>query len=432
MKNDVIIVGAGASGMVAGICAARRGKKVLIIDRMAKAGKKIYATGNGKCNYTNLEYDYDSYRGEDTSIVGDVLERFNAENTIDFFEELGILAKNKNGYIYPYSEQASSVVEVLLMELDNLGVKILLEENVKKIIKKSYGDIDESIAMDKGNKILIGKGGYNGKEKNKDKNDIKNEENVGYTVVTDKNKHICSKVILATGGMASPKLGSNGSGYALAESLGHSIVTPNKALVQLKTKGNEYTSLSGVRIQGKVTMYIEGEETRTNYGEFVFTDYGISGIPIMQLSRYAAVGLSKNKKVRLELDFYPDIDDKELLVMLKNRQKNCYYKDNYELLIGMINSKLAAYIDKKSNDRLEAMIRYMKKLPMEIVDTNSWDNAQVTAGGVSTKEIDSCTMESKLSKGLYITGELMDIDGTCGGYNLQWAWATGYIAGKNI
>ena len=153
MKNDVIIVGAGASGMIAGICAARRGKKVLIIDRMAKAGKKIYATGNGKCNYTNLEYDYDSYRGEDTSIVGDVLERFNAENTIDFFEELGILAKNKNGYIYPYSEQASSVVEVLLMELDNLGVKILLEENVKKIIKKSYGDIDESIAMDKGNKI---------------------------------------------------------------------------------------------------------------------------------------------------------------------------------------------------------------------------------------------------------------------------------------
>lgn len=419
MKNDVIIVGAGASGLMAGICAARRGKKVLIIDRMAKAGKKIYATGNGKCNYTNTQYDYDSYRGENVDIVSEVLAKFSYEDTIDFFEELGVLAKNKDGYIYPYSEQASSVVEVMLMELDNLGVKILLEENVQKIIKNS------NMKMNK--KIVINESKYS-----KDIDDKKNEENVGYTVVTDKNKHICSKVILATGGMASPKLGSNGSGYALAESLGHSIVKPNKALVQLKTKGKEYKSLSGVRIQGKVTMYIEGEEIRTNYGEFVFTDYGISGIPIMQLSRYAAVGLSNNKKVRIELDFYPDIDDKELLVLLRNRQKNCYYKDNYELLIGMINNKLAAYIDRKSNGRLEAMIRYMKKLPMEIVDTNSWDNAQVTAGGVSTKEIDYHTMESKVSKGLYITGELMDIDGTCGGYNLQWAWATGYIAGNNV
>lgn len=419
MKNDVIIVGAGASGLMAGICAARRGKKVLIIDRMAKAGKKIYATGNGKCNYTNAQYDYDSYRGENVDIVSEVLAKFSYEDTIDFFEELGVLAKNKDGYIYPYSEQASSVVEVMLMELDNLGVKILLEENVQKIIKNS------NMKMNK--KIVINESKYS-----KDIDDKKNEENVGYTVVTDKNKHICSKVILATGGMASPKLGSNGSGYALAESLGHSIVKPNKALVQLKTKGKEYKSLSGVRIQGKVTMYIEGEEIRTNYGEFVFTDYGISGIPIMQLSRYAAVGLSNNKKARIELDFYPDIDDKELLVLLRNRQKNCYYKDNYELLIGMINNKLAAYIDRKSNGRLEAMIRYMKKLPMEIVDTNSWDNAQVTAGGVSTKEIDYHTMESKVSKGLYITGELMDIDGTCGGYNLQWAWATGYIAGNNV
>ncbi len=419
MKNDVIIVGAGASGLMAGICAARRGKKVLIIDRMAKAGKKIYATGNGKCNYTNTQYDYDSYRGENVDIVSQVLGKFSYKNTIDFFEELGILAKNKDGYIYPYSEQASSIVEVMLMELNNLGVKILLEENVEKIIRNG--------SMGKNKNIRMNKGYYD-----KNKNDIKIEENVEYTVVTDKNKHICSKVILATGGMASPKLGSNGSGYAIAESLGHSIVALNKALVQLKAKGKEYKSLSGVRIQGKVTMYIEGEENRTNYGEFVFTDYGISGIPIMQLSRYAAVGLSKKKKVKIELDFYPDIDDKELLVLLRNRQKNCYYKDNYELLIGMINSKLAAYIDRKSNGRLEAMIRYMKKLPMEIVDTNSWDNAQVTAGGVSTSEIDYHTMESRISKGLYITGELMDIDGTCGGYNLQWAWSTGYIAGNNV
>lgn len=392
MKNDVIIVGAGASGMVAAIVAAREGKKVLVIDRMAKAGKKIYATGNGKCNYTNINYDYDSYRGEDTSIVEPVLNIFSYEKTIDFFGELGILAKNKNGYIYPYSEQASSIVEVLLMELENLGVKILLEENVQKI-----ACIED-----------------------------------GYKVTTDKNIHKSRKVILATGGMASSKLGSNGSGYELAKMLGHNIVTPNKALVQLKAKSKELRSLSGVRIQGNVYMHIEGEETKTNYGELVFTDYGISGIPIMQLSRYASVALSKGKKVRIELDFYPDMDDKELLGMLKQRQSRCYYKDNYEMLIGMIHSKIAAYIDKKSNGRLEAMIRYMKKMSMDIVDTNSWDNAQVSAGGVDTTQINPRTMESTIKKGLYITGELMDIDGNCGGYNLQWAWSTGYIAGKSI
>lgn len=377
--------------MVAAIVAARRGKKVLIIDRMAKAGKKIFATGNGKCNYTNTNYDYDSYRGNDISIVEDVLKVFSYEDTIDFFSELGILPKNRDGYIYPYSEQASSIVEVLLMELEHLGVKLLLEENVEKITKDKE-----------------------------------------YIVYTDKATHKSSKVILATGGKASPKLGSDGSGYKLAKSFGHKIITPVEALVQLKSKPKEFKSISGVRIMANIVMNIQGEESRHNYGEIVFTDYGISGIPIMQLSRYAAVGLLNNKKVRIELDFYPDMNDKELLAMLRDRQSQCIYKDNYQILIGMINSKLAAYIEKKSNGRLEAMIKYMKHMPIEIFGTNTWDNAQVSAGGVNTLEINSYSMESKLSKGLYITGELMDIDGTCGGYNLQWAWATGYIAGKAV
>lgn len=391
MINHVIIVGAGASGMMAAIVAARRGKKVLIIDRMVKAGKKIYATGNGKCNFTNTKYDYDSYRGNNTDIVAQVLKEFSYEETIDFFEELGILAMNRDGYIYPYSEQASSIVEVMLMELDNLGVKILLEENVEKITKDKE-----------------------------------------YIVYTDKGVHKASKVILATGGKASPKLGSDGSGYRLAKGFGHNIITPVEALVQLKSKPKEFKTISGVRIKANITMNIQGEESRKNFGEVVFTDYGISGIPIMQLSRYAARALLNNKKVRLEIDFYPDMEDKELLVMLKHRQRKCAYKDNYQLLIGMINSKLAGFIEKKSNGRIETMIKYMKHMPIEILGTNTWDNAQVSAGGVDTTEIDAFTMESKLNQGLYITGELMDIDGTCGGYNLQWAWATGYIAGKSI
>lgn len=396
LRSDIIVIGAGASGLVAAICAARKGKKVIILDRMSKAGKKIYATGNGKCNYTNVNYECDSYRGTDTSIADSVLSQFSYLDTIDFFEQLGIMAKNKNGYIYPYSEQASSIVEVLLMELECLGVHIILEEEVIDIRKEEV-NVKQNISE--------------------------------YRVITKKSKYVSSKVIMAMGGMASPKLGSDGSGYTIAKKFKHSIIQPNKALVSLKCKGKDFRSISGVRLQASVVLTVENDKKYSNFGEIIFTDYGVSGIPIMQLSRYASVALSENKKVRLEIDFYPEIDDKELLVILKNRKKNSPNKDNYQLLIGMLNSKLAGYIVKKSNDRLETMVKYMKKLIYEVTDTNSWDSAQVTAGGVSTNEINYETMESRLHKGLYIVGELLDIDGTCGGYNLQWAWATGYIAG---
>jgi len=426
LNYDVCVLGAGASGMVAAICAARKGNKVTIIDRMNKVGKKIYATGNGKCNFTNTQYDYDSYRGEDVKIVEDVLNTFSYVDTIDFFEELGILAKNKNGYIYPYSEQASSVVEVLSMELYRLGVDIKTEECV--------------LGVDK-------------------------SKNNNYTVKTDKGVYMCANVIMAMGGKASPKLGSDGSGLAILKNLGHKIVAPHKALVQLKCKGKSFKAISGVRLQADVKMHISGKGKEhivySNYGEIIFTDYGISGIPIMQLSRYASKALGENKKVTLSLDFFPDIDYSSLVGMInKRRQRNNQYnnlKSDEELLTGMINNKLASYIVKNFNNKKDSdnekksfkqkankkspneemikvkeLVAVLKGMELEVVDTNSWDNAQVMAGGVSTKQITHSTMESTLHKGLYITGEIMDIDGTCGGYNLQWAWATGYIAGTSI
>ena len=405
MSKDICVLGAGASGMVAAICAARRGNKVTIIEHMSKVGKKIYATGNGKCNYTNTVYEYDSYRGEDLRIVDCVLKKFSYVETMDFFEELGVLPKNKNGYIYPYSEQASSIVDVLVMELEKLGVEIRLEEKVTDI----------------------------------------EFHNKKYIIVTDKNKYRFTNIIVAMGGKASSKLGSDGSGLAIMQKLGYKMVAPNKALVQLKCRGKSLKSIAGVRIQASIRMFITQKDKKdkeyVNQGEVIFTDYGISGIPIMQLSRYAAKALNEKKKVRILLDFFPDIDYASLLSMIKKRKLNNNRKNEDELLIGMINNKLAKYIFKNilnknsSNEgilKLKEMVGILKGMELEVIDTNSWDNAQVMAGGISTKNINHETMESKIHKGLYITGEIMDIDGTCGGYNLQWAWATGFIAGNNV
>ena len=399
------VLGGGASGMVAAITAARRGKKVTIIEHMPKLGKKIYATGNGKCNYTNTEYNNDSYRGEDTSIIDNVLDKFSYTDTICFFEELGIMPRNKNGYIYPYSEQASSIVEVLMMEIDRLGIIIKLDESV----------ID----------ITINKGIY--------------------TIKTNKASYTTDKVIIAMGGMASSKLGSDGSGLKIMKDLGYKVVTPHKALVSLKCRAKSLKQIAGVRLQASITMYIENKKNKVieyiNQGEIIFTDYGISGIPIMQLSTYASKALKEKNRVKVVLDFFPDMEYSLLVKNLKSRRAFNEKKSDRDILVGMINNKLGEYIISKCLDvnisngdrvKIKELASVLKGMELEVTDTNSWDNAQVMAGGISTKQINKDTMESKLHKGLYVTGEIMDIDGTCGGYNLQWAWASGYIAGSNV
>ena len=297
MKNHVCVLGAGASGMVAAIMAARRGKKVTIIEKENKVGKKIYATGNGKCNYTNTIYEYDTYRGDDLSIVDSVLSRFSYVDTIDFFEELGILAKNKNGYIYPYSEQASSIVEVLSMELEKLRVNIRLEERVLDIKK---ADLDAKKEAWQVKRAL--------------------DKDLSYEIITDKKTYRCESVIVAMGGKASARLGSDGSGLTLLENMGHKIIKPHKALVQLKCNAKSLKSIAGVRLGAKIKMDIDCMEEYTNEGEIIFTDYGISGIPIMQLSRYASLALDQKKKVTLSLDFFPDVDYGSLITMIKNRR----------------------------------------------------------------------------------------------------------------
>lgn len=402
MISDIIIIGGGASGLVAAITAARDGKKVTILEHKDRIGKKILATGNGKCNYTNEVQTKECYRGEDSSFAWKVLSYFGVEDTVEFFKELGILPKVKNGYYYPNSEQASSILDVLRYEIDYLKVNVVCEAHVDSIKKK-------------GNLFIVG---------------------------TSNGKYQAEKVILATGGCASSDLGSDGSGYSLAKLFGHTIIEPVPALVQLRSNGSYFKTLSGVRVETRIDLYVEDKLTGSEKGELQLTNYGVSGIPIFQLSRYASRAIKNGKRVYLIVDFMPGLSKEEMFLHLQKRFELGSYKTMEESFIGLLNKKLAYVIMKESKldpnqsvnsinkNIINRLVQTIKSFKIEITEPNPLTNAQVSAGGVATREIDPDTLESKKSENLYIIGELLDIDGTCGGYNLQWAWATGYLAGK--
>lgn len=404
MVYDVIIIGAGASGLMAAITAARGGSSVLVLERKEKAGKKILATGNGKCNFTNLVQKPECYRSNDSAFAMKVLSCFDVQKTLLFFEELGIYPKERDGYYYPNSEQAASVQQVLLMECERLGVRIQCNEQVKEILQPDYTIITEA----------------------SDHKKIRYQGN---------------KLILAAGGCASPQLGSDGSGYQLAKALGHTIIQPLPALVQLKSPNKCCKTVSGVRTIAKVTAIADGKQLSEEVGEVIFTDYGISGIPVLQVSRFIAKELAEGRKTLLNLDFLKDISEEELMAILKKRISHNPGLTYEEMLIGLLNHKLNYILIKEagsdptipisrvSEKELGALIRQMKEFKLPINATNSFEQAQVCAGGVSTEQINPDKMESLLHKGLYFAGELVDVDGTCGGYNLQWAWSSGYVAG---
>ncbi len=401
--RNVIIVGGGASGLMAAISAARRGANVTIIEQKDRLGKKILSTGNGKCNLTNEYMELECFRGDDTSIVSKVLEQFGYKDTLDFFEEIGVILKNRQGYIYPISDQATTILDVLCMEIEHLNVEVVLNESVTFVTRNKKG----------------------------------------YVVKTQTNTFYGASVILATGGKASPVLGSDGSGYGIAKSFGHTISPVVPALVQLQGKGNFFKSISGVRTNATVSIYVDGELQGKDTGELQLTNYGISGIPVFQISRYASKALHYNKTVKAEIDFLPTMTLEELSNYIERRKKLYSYKKMGEFFVGMFHSKLIdlflkiAKVDSKtftkevSERQWQILLKLIKSFFVEIEGTNSFEQAQVCAGGVKTTEINPYTLESLLEEKLYLTGELLDVDGICGGYNLQWAWATGFIAGEN-
>ena len=400
MKQQIIIIGAGASGLAAGITAAREGASVTIMEHTARPGKKLLSTGNGKCNITNLQFPKDAYRGNQPDFVFPALHTVTVSQTMDFFKELGIVLTERNGYVYPNSGQASTVLEAMLFELEHLGVRIMTECPVKEI-----------------------------------KKDL--------TVITDHGKQRCDRIILAAGSMAAPKTGSDGSGYSLARKLGHHIIEPLPALVQLRCKEKWYKQAAGVRTDALVILKIDGKTAASDRGELQITDYGISGIPVFQISRYAAKALKDGRQAAAELDFLPQLSLTDLEKLLFTRHRQFGYRPAEEFLHGVLNSKLAKILLKEAGigretwvkeiteKEIKKLVYCIKELKTIIVSTNTFDQAQVCSGGVDTREVDPNTMESRLIRGVYFTGEILDVDGICGGYNLQWAWSSGITAGIN-
>ncbi len=405
-KNHVIIVGGGASGMLAAISARRQGADVTILERNPRIGKKILATGNGRCNFTNINTDVTYYHGSNPKFVYNALSSFDAKATIAFFEKLGIAHKVEGlGKVFPMSDQASSFLDVLLYELTEIGVNIVYNAYVINIIS------------------------------NKD----------SFTVeLEDKSTYKGDKVILATGGSAMPSTGSDGNGFALAEKLGHTLVDTFPGLVQLKLAGSFFKQIDGVKFVGTAEILSNNKSLAKDRGDILFTSYGISGPPIMQLSRKAGELLLKNKEPMVKITIIDTMSKEELTKLIKERFKNGPKKTAENSMIGLINKKLIPVLLREagiqnlktpvaelSKQDHQKIITILTDWRFKVIGTKDWTSAQVTAGGVNTKEIQQNTMESKLIKGLYFTGELLDIDGQCGGFNLQWAWSSGYVAGRN-
>lgn len=424
--TEVFIIGAGASGMIAAIEASREASKsgdsvsVTILEHNTIPGRKLLATGNGRCNLTNRQLNINCFRSHDMDYLEKCLkinENGTAEKITSYFKELGMLCTDKNGYVYPYSGQASTVNDILINTCVKLGVKIVTDAHVISIDKNT----------DKNGYIIKTSEGYMDSDGNRKKK---------------RGEYRADRVILSCGSKAYPKLGADGSGYNIVKNLGFRLIEVVPALTGLKCREKTYELAAGVRTNAEVRLYVDKELVASDRGELQLTEYGISGIPVFQVSRYAAYGIADGCKVNAYIDFMPDIKKDELYELLEhNIAINSGY-DIYRVLSGMLNNKLVrkllcdCRIDEKmpacdiGKEGLQNIISAIKNSYTVIVGTNDFEQSQVCAGGVRLSEIDEHFQSIRL-KGLYLTGEILDVDGMCGGYNLHWAWISGMTAGRH-
>ena len=394
------IIGAGAAGMAAALAAAENPNvQVVLLERQARVGRKLQATGNGRCNLTNLHALEGGYHGNEPSFADTALRAADPEAVLSWFEGLGLLTvAEESGRVYPYSDQANSVVDVLRLALCKENITLRTGFEVQKIRKTEDGFSLESP-----------------------------EETV-----------CCQKLIIACGGLAGTKLGGSMSGYKLLGKFGHRATRLRPALVQIKSDWHGCVALKGVRANCHVQILRDGELFAWSSGELQFTEHGLSGPVIFEISRDVCAGAGEWTAL---LDFLPQLGKEDLKQRLENRRNTDLTTD--DLLTGILHNRLGRVLCKcaeiraaspvadLSDAELARLCEAVKRLEVTLTEPLGMDAAQVTAGGVLTRDFDPATMESKLVPGLYACGEVLDIDGDCGGYNLQWAWSSGLCAGRH-
>ncbi len=404
--TKIAIIGGGASGLACAIEIMRTVKnkeavEVTILEKLTRVGKKILVTGNGRCNLTNVNTTVENYRGN-AGFTAFALNKYSPESNIEFFKSLGLYTRVEDeGRVYPLSNQATSVLDALRFECARQGVQVVCDYRAVHL---------KTVDAFAGTKIIVN---------NRDRFDY---------------------VVVACGGMTCKAHGNDGDGYDLLSMLGHKIISPAPALVALNCE--DFTkALKGVRSICKMDLIIDGEKALENYGEVQFTDYGLSGIPIMQLSRYVSVSPSNN--ISICLDVAPDFSEAQVKEYLYSRRSiDTGLCEN--MLSGIMNKQLCIVLMKEcgiqangrtnelSNAQIESLAKIIKCWKIKIKNSRSFDYAQVTAGGADCLEFCESTMESRLTKNVFCCGEVLDVDGDCGGYNLQWAWSSGRLAGNTI
>lgn len=414
MKYTVGVIGGGPSGMMAAITAAKAGAKVTILEGNDRLGKKILVTGNGRCNLGNLKLSGKDYEGGSRRRVEEWLSVFGVKETLAFFEKAGLMIKDRNGYLYPVCDQASAVLDILRLQVAGLGITVLTQAKVTdiRILQEKRGSKSFEVSWQGGRQHF-------------------------------------DRVILSCGSKAAPKTGSDGSGYMLAEKLGLKVTPIVPALTALKCQEEFCKSLAGVRVEARIRILSKDGELACEEGELQLTDYGISGIPVFQLSgrinQWMHTHKGKQAPLCVKIDFFPGMEEQEYESMTSRRlnaalntamtvEEFCtgmLHKKIMLLLIRLAGLKPSHPLRQAEKSSLKKLFSLCREFPMHIVGSNSFDNAQICSGGVALTEVTE-SLEAVKCPGLFLTGELLDVDGRCGGYNLQWAWTSGYIAGSAV
>ncbi|MEN6355664.1 MAG: NAD(P)/FAD-dependent oxidoreductase [Armatimonadota bacterium] len=403
-KHDVAIIGAGPAGIMASITAAHNGKRVVLIEKNPQIGRKLLSTGNGRCNLTNKDITVDRYHGAAPTFIETVINQFDQYATMDFFQDLGLVLKEEDsGRIFPRTNQASSVVDVLQQSLVRSRVDVLCDSQVAEIERSAVWKISLT----------------NGKQFESD------------------------EVVIATGGRAAHHLGSTGDGLHWAKKLGHSLTSTYAALVPVETVEIWPKDVQGVKVEACVWATSGNKTISESSGDLLFTSYGVSGPTVMAQAGVIAP-LLKTSQVMLHIDLFPDMTEDHLDQIVLHVFQNGGKRAVKDSLVGLLPGRMIPVIlrfagigelersgDISKRKRLD-VVRNIKDITLTVSKLRPLKEAQVTAGGVNTEEIDAQSLQSKLVCGLYFAGEIIDVDGDSGGFNLQWAWSSGHVAGMII